>query len=122
MKRSGLAFPTLVVAICFMAFISSCAELTSLQSTSGIGTSTTQPLTESDVISGLKAALEKGASYAASQGSKEDGYFGNSLIKIPFPPDAEKAEEVKQNWRKANPWAFPMSYCSDDIIGDICTE
>jgi len=79
----------LIVAVCGI----SCAELVNLQTSTGVGTATTQPLTESDVISGLKAALEKGATYASNKGSAEDGYFGNSLIKIPFPPDAVKAEE-----------------------------
>ena len=66
----------------------SCAELNSaIQST--------QPqdkLTESDVVSGLRAALEKGIQTAAADASKENGYFGNTLIKIPFPPDAKNVE------------------------------
>ena len=70
----------------------SCAELVNLQTSTGIGT-TPQPLTESDVVSGLKAALEKGANFAAQNGSAEDGYYQNTLIKIPFPPDAIRAEE-----------------------------
>jgi len=72
-------------------YLISCAELASLQTSTGI--SAPKPLTESDVISGLKAALEKGANFASQQGSQEDGYFKNTLIKIPFPPDAAKAEE-----------------------------
>ena len=68
----------------------SCAELNkALQSTStGKG-----ELTENEVIKGLKAALEKGIKAASSSASKEDGYFGNSLIMIAFPPDAREVEK-----------------------------
>jgi hypothetical protein len=84
---------SIILGVLFIVSCTSCAELVSLQTSSGIGTDTTQALTESDVVSGLKAALEKGATYASNKGSEEDGYFGNSLIKIPFPPDAAKAEQ-----------------------------
>lgn len=72
--------------------LGSCAEFTSVvQSTTSSGSS--QPLTEREVVSGLKAALEKGIELAAADASKTDGFFGNSFIKIPFPPDAQKAED-----------------------------
>jgi len=71
--------------------LTSCAELkTALQSTSD--TPAQVPLTENEVISGLKAALEKGIKAASAQASKEDGYYRNSLITIPFPEDARKVE------------------------------
>ena len=89
MNKTSLKISGLLVLLSLL--IGACAELISLQSTSGVG-STTQPLTETDVIAGLRAALEKGANFASQKGSKEDGYFGNALIKIPFPPDAVKAE------------------------------
>lgn len=51
--------------------------------------STSTSLTESEIISGLKEALTKGATNASSQLNKENGYFGNSLIRIPFPEDCK---------------------------------
>ena len=93
MNRVKTIIQVLSIGVIISTFVISCAELVSLQTSTGIGTDTTQSLTESDVVSGLKAALEKGATYASNKGSAEDGYFGNSLIKIPFPPDAAKAEE-----------------------------
>ncbi len=50
-------------------------------------------LTTSEVVSGLKEALVKGAREGADNASRLDGYFGNPLIKIPFPPEVEKVEE-----------------------------
>ncbi len=68
----------------------SCAELNSaLQSTQ----LSQDQLTESEVIKGLKAALEKGIATASANASKEDGYFKNTLIRIPFPPDSKKVED-----------------------------
>jgi len=67
--------------------ICSCAELNS-----ALRSVQQDTLTETDVISGLKAALEKGIQIASTDASKENGYFGNTLIKIPFPADAQKVE------------------------------
>ncbi len=49
-------------------------------------------LSEDDVASGLKAALEKGIEIASNEASVEDGYFLNPQIKIPWPDDAKDAE------------------------------
>lgn len=49
-------------------------------------------LSEDDVISGLKAALEKGIEIASDEVSREGGYYQNPLIKIPWPEDARNAE------------------------------
>jgi len=53
-------------------------------------------LTNSEVIRGLKQALEIGAKNAASKASKINGYYKNPLIFIPFPPEAKKAKEVAE--------------------------
>jgi len=49
-------------------------------------------LTEQEVIDGLKEALSKGSNNAASLCSAAGGFSNNSLIKIPFPEDAQKME------------------------------
>jgi hypothetical protein len=51
------------------------------------------PLTASEVGEGLKEALVKGISIGADQVSQLDGYFKNSQLKIPFPPDVKKVED-----------------------------
>lgn len=45
-------------------------------------------LTTEEVIEGLKKALEIGTDTATSVLGKTNGYYGNSLIKIPLPPEA----------------------------------
>ena len=44
--------------------------------------------------SGLKQALEIGISAGANNLAATDGYFGNSLVKVLFPPEAQKVEET----------------------------
>lgn len=49
-------------------------------------------LTNTEVVSGLREALQLGARNASSKLSKENGYFGNSMVKILLPPEAKKVE------------------------------
>lgn len=50
------------------------------------------PLTTQEITDGLKQALSVGSQNAGNSASKVDGYFNNTLIKIPFPPEAKKME------------------------------
>ncbi len=52
-----------------------------------------KPLTNQEIIDGLKQALTIGSQNASSSAAKADGYFKNPLIKIPFPPEAIKMEQ-----------------------------
>lgn len=57
-------------------------------------TAPVQPqLTSEEVGGGLKEALINGISKGADLVSLTDGYFKNSEIKIPFPPDVKKVED-----------------------------
>src|SRR5882757_9274623 len=51
-------------------------------------------LSNADIIKGLKEALTIGSRNSAGNASKTDGYFLNPLIKIAFPPEAEKMEST----------------------------
>jgi hypothetical protein len=57
------------------------------------GVNSKKPLTNQEIISGLKEALNVGSNNAASSASKLDGFFKNAAIKIPFPPQALKMEQ-----------------------------
>jgi Protein of unknown function (DUF4197) len=56
---------------------------------------TTAPagLSESDIIAGLKEALSVGTGNAVTTLNKTDGYFGDALVKVLFPPDAQRAAD-----------------------------
>jgi len=50
-------------------------------------------LTNSEVISGLKEALNIAINNSSSLASKLDGFNGNNLIRLPFPQDAIRVKE-----------------------------
>lgn len=54
---------------------------------------TSNPLTNSEVISGLKEALSVGIQNSVSLTSITDGFLANEQIRLPFPPDAIKVKE-----------------------------
>jgi len=51
-------------------------------------------LSKEDIANGLKEALKVGSNNAGGNASKVDGFFKDSLIKIPFPPDAQKVQKT----------------------------
>ncbi|MBW1940283.1 MAG: DUF4197 domain-containing protein [Deltaproteobacteria bacterium] len=53
-----------------------------------------EPLTESEIIKGLKEALQIGTGNAVEMVSKIDGYYKNPDIRIPLPEQIRKMEEL----------------------------
>lgn len=51
------------------------------------------PLTETEIVNGLKEALQVGTNNASGALSKVDGYLADPLVKILFPPDAQRAAD-----------------------------
>jgi len=70
-----IKFSTLFVALILV--ISSCEFLES------------QGLTDDEVVAGLKTALEMGSDTACSDLNQKDGYYGNELVKILLPDEAD---------------------------------
>ena len=64
--------------------LSGCAELNTLMQS----LPSDAPLTEADVASGLKEALEIGSKNASSILSAVDGYYGDAMVKILLPEEA----------------------------------
>jgi hypothetical protein len=58
-----------------------------------LGSGSSQPLSSAEVAEGLKEALIKGISTGSDLVSQVDGYFNNTEIKIPFPPEVKKVED-----------------------------
>ena len=55
------------------------------------------PLTNADIIKGLKEALSKGASFATTSTSVTDGFLKNPKITIPLPQDIKNIEKTARN-------------------------
>lgn len=56
------------------------------------------PLTNQDVVSGLKQALNIGIKNAVSLTSVTDGFLKNTEIKLPFPKSAEAVKKKAIEW------------------------
>lgn len=77
-----------------MVFLVSCAELTQLaQQTLGENA----PLTQSEIVAGLKEALVRGAKNSAETLGQTNGYYQDELVKILLPPEADV---IVENVRK----------------------
>ncbi|MFQ3576210.1 MAG: DUF4197 domain-containing protein [Cytophagales bacterium] len=62
-----------------------------------VETVTVKPLTEGEIANGLKEALRIGSQNASRQLNAVDGFNRNSLVRIPFPPDAKMvADRLRQ--------------------------
>jgi len=73
-----------ILLIFLLAVFSGCAELLNvLQSPGNV------PLSENEVVSGLKEALALGAKTSAEKLSMEDGYYGDAAVKILLPDEAK---------------------------------
>lgn len=52
-----------------------------------------ESLSEDDIVAGLKEALRVGTENGVNYLNREDGYFGDPLVRIPFPEEAKIVEE-----------------------------
>ncbi|MGZ4118321.1 MAG: DUF4197 domain-containing protein, partial [Bacteroidia bacterium] len=57
------------------------------------GKTTSNPLSNEEVINGLKDALTVGTNNSTAFASKVDGYYKNPALFIPFPPEAQKVKD-----------------------------
>lgn len=88
-----------VFSIMVVVLFNSCAEmnkaLSDAQNTLNQGGN--KPLTNEEVIRGLKEALNVGTNNSTASASKPDGFYKNPLIFIPFPSEAEKVKNTVIN-------------------------
>ncbi|WDF55025.1 DUF4197 domain-containing protein [Mucilaginibacter sp. KACC 22063] len=79
MKRGIFTLMLLIAAISLSSFDKAPARVLPLP-------------TNTEMISGLKQALEQGTTKSSDQLSALNGFFGNAAVKILMPPEAKKAE------------------------------
>lgn len=90
------------IGICASLILSSCDVLNDVAEVLVDGTETTgetkPSLTNSEVISGLKEALNVGIKNSVDLTSITDGFLGNADIRLPFPADAIRVKEKALEW------------------------
>lgn len=84
---------TFILALAFTLTFSSCDELAQIASTYPLDTPTMAP-TQAEIVAGLKEALKVGITNTVQLTNKTNGYYGNSLIRIPVPPEVEKIKKT----------------------------
>lgn len=89
---------TFIQNICIVFFLFplvSCAQFDINKINKAIkdNTNLSKPLTNDEIVNGLKEALTVGSNNSAAAASKVDGYYKNAMIKIPFPPEAKDMED-----------------------------
>ncbi len=80
-----------LLPILSIALFCGCDQLQGVLETAG---ETAGPPSQSEITRGIREALKVGARNSVDQTSKTNGFYGNSLIKIPFPPEAAKVEQT----------------------------
>jgi hypothetical protein len=86
MKTNSLLF------VIFLLLISSCAELQ--QVANQIPQKT---MTNADIASGLREALDKGIDKQVTKLTLEDGFFKNEMVKIVLPTELQKVDKALRN-------------------------
>lgn len=71
-------------------FATSCAELQQIAE----GIAQNQPLTNADISSGLKQALQQGIQGQVTTLASENGFFGNELVRIALPAELQSVERT----------------------------
>ncbi len=67
---------------------------TAVEKTLNSSTSGVKPLSNDEVINGLKEALTVGTNNSTASASKLDGFYKNAALFIPFPPEAIKVKNT----------------------------
>lgn len=74
-----------------------------------------------DASSGVKEALSKGAEYAVSSLGKENGFLGNSKVKIPLPDYLKKAEKAMRTFgmgKQADELVDTMNHAAETAVAE----
>ena len=93
MKKTILSISLISIGLTSCDVLSEAAEILVIDS----GEST-PALTNDEVISGLKEALNIGIKNSVDLTSVQDGFLGNAEIRLPFPEDAIKVKEKALSW------------------------
>jgi hypothetical protein len=86
MKKKSL-LKSICLLLCLTASLSACSsqQIASLLSNA--------PLSPSEIASGLREALIQGVKKGLVSLMAQDGFFNNSLVRIPFPPETQKVAD-----------------------------
>jgi hypothetical protein len=79
-----------IIAILLFTITTSQAQININNVLNTVNSALGNGLSNDDIVKGLKEALNVGSNKASASASKTDGFYKNSLIKIPFPKEASE--------------------------------
>ena len=77
----------------------------------------TKPLTNSEVINGLREALKVGTNNSTASASKIDGFYKNPLVFIPFPSEVEKVKTYAEKlgmYKQVNDFIMTLNRSAEE--------
>lgn len=77
-----------VLSLCIIFLLTSCAELQQIAEQTGYG------VTDTEISSGLKQALQFGIDKEVTKLADENGFFKNELVRIGLPPELQKVDKT----------------------------
>ena len=86
--------PTTAGMLLMAAFFGGCTEQQILGTMDAMKNGGAAPLSNGEVVSGLKEALRVGTERSVGLASALNGFNGNALIRVPFPEDAIKVRNT----------------------------
>lgn len=99
MTRKSIKYPfimkkfAILIVTASVLSLTSCAQWDIFKKEADKVLNQTKPLTNDEIIQGLKEALVIGSQNSSIRASKLDAYYKNPKLFIPFPPEAVKAEK-----------------------------
>ena len=81
-----------LLLVIFLSLISSCAELQQVANQIP-----QKALTNADIASGLREALDKGIDKQVTKLTLEDGFYKNEMVKIVLPSELQKVDKALRN-------------------------
>ncbi len=78
-----------------------------------------EQITQRDAATGLRAALETGAQAAVAQLGHENGFLGDSRVKIPLPESLAKAEKLMRRvglGERADELVLAMNHAAESAV------
>ena len=92
-----------------------------LVATASTGAAGLAGVSNSDAAAGLKQALSEGAGAAVARLGVENGFFGNTSVRIPLPPSLQKAESVMRMMgmkRQADDLVLAMNRAAETAVAE----
>ena len=87
----------------------------------GVSAAGLDAISTGDASAGVKEALAKGADYAVASLGKENGFLGNSKVKIPLPGYLQKAEKGLRMFgmgKQADELTETMNHAAENAVAE----